>query len=94
MHWGHAVSDDLIHWQELEIALRPDRPYENSGGCFSGSAVEKDGNSDGYVVAIYNVTGIELPETGGIGTTVFYLTGIALLLLSGGVLLIRRRRAE
>ena len=43
MHWGHAVSDDLIHWEELEIALRPDMEYENTGGCFSGSAVEKDG---------------------------------------------------
>jgi len=43
MHWGHAVSDDLLHWEELEIALSPDQPYENSWGCFSGSAVEKDG---------------------------------------------------
>ncbi|MBE5760593.1 MAG: glycoside hydrolase family 32 protein [Clostridiales bacterium] len=43
MHWGHAVSDDLICWEELPIALYPDMPYENSGGCFSGSAIEKDG---------------------------------------------------
>lgn len=43
MHWGHAVSDDLLHWEELPIALYPDRDYENDGGCFSGSAVEKDG---------------------------------------------------
>lgn len=43
MHWGHAVSTDLIHWKELAIALYPDKEYENSGGCFSGSAVEKDG---------------------------------------------------
>ncbi len=43
MHWGHAVSDDLINWTELPIALYPDMPYENSGGCYSGSAVEKDG---------------------------------------------------
>lgn len=43
MHWGHAVSDDLIHWEELPIALYPDMPYENDGGCFSGSALEKDG---------------------------------------------------
>lgn len=43
MHWGHAVSDDLIHWEELPIALKPDQPYENDGGCFSGSAVEKGG---------------------------------------------------
>ena len=43
MHWGHAVSDDLINWTELPIALWPDQEYENSLGCFSGSAVEKDG---------------------------------------------------
>lgn len=43
MHWGHAVSSDLVHWEELPIALYPDRTYEDDGGCFSGSAVEKDG---------------------------------------------------
>lgn len=43
MHWGHAVSSDLIHWEELEIALYPDMPYEDDGGCFSGSAIVKDG---------------------------------------------------
>lgn len=43
MHWGHAVTDDLIHWTELPVALVPDMPYEDEGGCFSGSAVEKDG---------------------------------------------------
>ena len=43
MHWGHAVSEDLVNWEELPIALYPDMPYENGGGCFSGSALEKDG---------------------------------------------------
>lgn len=45
MHWGHAVSRDMIRWQDMPIALKPDQPYDNhpEGGCFSGSAVEKDG---------------------------------------------------
>lgn len=43
MHWGHAVSEDLIHWEKLPIALKPDMLYEDDGGCFSGSAIEKDG---------------------------------------------------
>ncbi|RSX53532.1 sucrose-6-phosphate hydrolase [Bifidobacterium goeldii] len=45
MHWGHAVSDDLLHWKHLPIALAPSESYDNhpQGGCFSGSAIEKDG---------------------------------------------------
>lgn len=42
MHWGHAKSKDGINWKELPIAIAPDELYDQ-GGCFSGSAIEKDG---------------------------------------------------
>ena len=39
MHWGHVVSDDLLHWEYLPSAIAPDMPYDYVG-CFSGSAIE------------------------------------------------------
>ena len=47
-HWGHAISDDLIHWQDLPYAIYPN-PEER---CYSGAAlVEED-----RVIAIYHGT--------------------------------------
>lgn len=42
MCWGHARTKDFITWEELPIALAPDMPYDK-GGCWSGTAIEKDG---------------------------------------------------
>ena len=41
MHWGHARTKDFIHFEELPIALFPDRPYDKDG-CWSGTAIVKD----------------------------------------------------
>lgn len=42
MHWGHCMSDNYLKWEDLPVALAPDEDYD-MGGCFSGSAIEKDG---------------------------------------------------
>ena len=38
MHWGHAVSADVLRWRYLPAAMAPDMPYDRKG-CFSGSAI-------------------------------------------------------
>ncbi|HEY5895623.1 MAG TPA: glycoside hydrolase family 32 protein [Chthoniobacterales bacterium] len=51
MHWGHAVSRDLVHWEHLPVALYPDGSPEDTpvrGMIFSGSAVIDWKNTSGF----------------------------------------------
>ncbi|MGN0496627.1 MAG: glycoside hydrolase family 32 protein [Lachnospiraceae bacterium] len=51
MHWGHKVSKDLVHWEDLGIALYPSKAFDRNG-CFSGSAIEVDGKLYLYYTGI------------------------------------------
>jgi beta-fructofuranosidase len=42
-HWGHAVSSDLVHWDDMPIALAPTPDSYDADGIYSGSAVDDDG---------------------------------------------------
>ena len=61
MHWGHAVSRDLLHWEYLPAALAPDTFYDRDG-CFSGSAITLP---DGRQLLMYTGVLRESTRTGG-----------------------------
>jgi len=83
MHWGHATSEDMIHWQHKPIALFPDE----HGLIFSGSAVVDKENTSGFgaednppLVAIFTY---HLMEGEKAGRTDFQTQGIAYSLDNG-----------
>jgi Beta-fructosidases (levanase/invertase) len=64
MHWGHAVSHNLLSWTHLPIALAPDE----LGMCFSGTAAVDRGDKSGLfggkdgLLAYYTIAAEKMPE--------------------------------
>lgn len=83
MHWGHATSKDLVHWEHQPVALYPD----SLGYIFSGSAVVDSANTSGLgregkvpMVAIFTHHN---PEGEKAGSTTFQNQSIAYSLDEG-----------
>lgn len=57
-HWGHATSDDLLHWTEHEVALAPG---EGDDGCWSGSIVTP---SEGEPALFYTTVSLDDAQIG------------------------------
>lgn len=47
MHWGHAISKDMIHWKNLDVALTPSKEIS----YFSGSAIIDHHNVTGFQIS-------------------------------------------
>jgi len=62
IHWGHAASSDLVHWEDFPIALTPSKNGPDQNGCWSGCVV----NDRSVPTAFY--TGLE-PQTVCIATS-------------------------
>ncbi|TLF46919.1 glycoside hydrolase family 32 protein [Maribacter aurantiacus] len=83
MHWGHATSKDMIHWEHKTVALFPDE----NGYIFSGSAVVGKNNTSGFgtvenppLVAIFTYHDMEGEKA---GRTDYQTQGIAYSLDNG-----------
>lgn len=83
MHWGHAVSKDMVDWEHLPIALYPD----SLGAIFSGSAVVDVNNTSGLgtkenpaMVAVFTYHNAEAEKA---GRNDFQTQGIAFSLDNG-----------
>ena len=83
MHWGHAVSKDMMYWEHLPIALYPD----TLGYIFSGSAVIDWKNTSGFgvgetppMIAIFTYHNMDGERAGNID---FQTQGIAYSLDKG-----------
>jgi fructan beta-fructosidase len=70
IHWGHMVSDDLVHWEDAPIALAPTEGSVAPDGVWSGSATY-DANGDPVLfftagndsAALNQQTGLAFPTT-------------------------------
>ena len=55
MHWGHAISTDMVHWRPLPVAFSPTPGSPDADGCFTGTAVVQEGKVFVVYTAVQSV---------------------------------------
>ena len=93
---GYNTIDPIIFTITAEHDIESEDPRLTSlnGDSATGEITFEAASEDGSLTTtVVNKSGAELPETGGMGTTIFYVLG-AILVLGAGVLLIARRRTD
>ena len=93
---GFNTIDPIIFTITAEHEILSDDPRLTSlnGDSATGEITFEGETGDGSLTTdVVNKSGAELPETGGMGTTIFYVLG-AILVLGAGVLLIARKRTD
>lgn len=91
---GYNTIDPIYFTITAEHDVLSDNPKLNSlnGNATTGEITFTANNGEGSLTAqVVNNSGLELPETGGMGTTIFYIIG-GILVVGAGVLLITRKR--
>jgi len=53
MRWGHAVSRDLVHWEQLPVALTPTQNGPDKDGCWTGCVIEENGRFHIFYTGVY-----------------------------------------
>ena len=67
-HWGHAVSTDLLHWEQLPVMLYPDEPFD-CHGAYSGSALWRMAPCTSTTPATSSTPAISITSKRAAGTT-------------------------
>ena len=75
------------------VRFKINASYEANGAAYTSVNVKIDNEdeSSNLIATVENKSGSTLPETGGIGTTIFYVVGV-ILMLGAGVLLVTKKR--
>lgn len=60
IHWGHARSRDLVHWEHLPLALAPE-PARGEGHCFTGSAWTRPDGTPMLFYSSFPPSGVDRP---------------------------------